>query len=143
MGAAVWYQERHDNQRILCTTCSYSDIDKYHIGRTNEGVNGDASRTGYSCASDLWVSRARLPQSLSAGTPHPAIIRHDAVCTSFTWNSAIVSTLFKVLEELHSRPPPSRRRKNAPFRACRDPAESHPGTVDFVIVFPRGNRSDI
>ena len=65
-----------------------------NIRRTNDGVKGDVSRTGDSCASELWVF---LPCTIAS----IAVCRDSASCKSsvmrlrlagalyFTWNSAI------------------------------------------------------
>jgi len=58
------------------------------IKRTKDGVKGDASRTGYSCASDPWVSLPRTITSI-------AVCRDSTSCKSlgmigvFTSNSTL------------------------------------------------------
>lgn len=77
MGGVVWYQKWDDRQRILHATywlrrrrCSV-----FVIRRTSDGVRGDASRIGYSCVSDLWVS-------LSCTIASIAVCRDSMSCKS-------------------------------------------------------------
>ena len=131
MGTVVWYQERHDRQRILCTTLI--TMTKVIITiRTNDGVRWDAFRIGYSCASELWVS-------LSCTTASIALWRDSTSCESLEITLKLVGALYLKLGHV-SKPPRSwyplgtqSRPENSPPLIPRDPG---PVTVRALPSVP-------